>query len=201
VTSEDFLIAPKFNASDWKKLRTSQPIDWKKATQVLQCRLKDRFVDAADELEKLGDQPTGSKRFGFAILALDFILAETIQAFVDGVINHSGQSGKLISNFLKHSSEFEKCIGAADSETCAKAVYSSVRCAIHHSGSTDVGIKVKVSGDEFEFDGTSLLAINRKKFHQLVKRRLSTVMSNLQTENQVVLRRNFLKKFDSIANT
>ena len=71
-------IAPGFSDSDWKRLTFNSERDWIRAVASLRKRLEERFVKPARSLLRFS-------RSGFAILALDSLLVETLQQFREGV--------------------------------------------------------------------------------------------------------------------
>ena len=87
-------ISPKYTSLDWQALDSNAPKDWSKAADVVRDRLDGRFLRFASNCLK-------SKHSGFVVLAIDSILAETIQQFKDGVTNGHGQSKKLVKRFLE----------------------------------------------------------------------------------------------------
>jgi hypothetical protein len=103
TTSNDLEIAPYFRASDWKKLNLTNPAapkaaDWQKAISTFASRIEARFFDPVDVLvaAEVGKK---RKKYGFATLAIDCLLIETLQGFYEGVSDHNRKSGPL----LKHS--------------------------------------------------------------------------------------------------
>jgi hypothetical protein len=96
-------IAPQYSVRDWRALEldpeTPRSPEWCTASEILKARICDRFFDPADALIRLGEgyRP---QRFGFAILAIDFLVIETLQGFRDGVVNHSRRSRELFTKFL-----------------------------------------------------------------------------------------------------
>jgi hypothetical protein len=205
AVNSDFEIAPGFKASDWKSLTLDEKKpdkgSWSAAINAFSCRLRDRFVVPADELERLGKSPSGgNQRFGFAILALDFIVLETIQGFREGLPDHKKVSKKLVTSFLKGWGLFVCDLPLkSDPDELACQVYVNCRCALHHQGATADKLKVKVSGKTFDWNGENLQAINRKKFHQGIKAELSRYVAELSSLNQPKLLTNFKNKMDYIA--
>src|SRR3972149_3247845 len=71
-------IAPGFTDLKWKRLTFAGQRDWIRAVAVLRRRLEERFLKPARALLR-------QKRSGFAGLALDSLLVETLQQFLVGV--------------------------------------------------------------------------------------------------------------------
>ena len=124
--------------------RQSETKGLAKAIDVLQDRIQGRFITPAQTLIDV-DKGNKQQTFGFAILALDCLVLETIQGFKEGVLNHTGHSTRLFKNFLSNWQPFLACLDtgmvAADK---AEEFYKQGRCALHHSGATEmmtVGIR------------------------------------------------------------
>src|SRR5262245_35426038 len=100
---DEMEIAPGFKVAAWKGLvlDVSKPdaADWQFALQVFEARVAGRFLNPVDELIKL-EKTRSRKTFGFAILSLDFIVAEALQGIRCGLANHKGQSERLLTSFL-----------------------------------------------------------------------------------------------------
>src|SRR5437867_1519685 len=86
-------ISPQYTSLDWQALNANDPKDWSKA-HVVRDRLDGRFLRFASNC--LID-----KYSGFVVLAIDSLLAEAIQQFVDGVTNGQGRSKQMIMRFLE----------------------------------------------------------------------------------------------------
>lgn len=203
--SSDFEIAPRFSTTDWRSLSLEcdnpNKNDWKTAIQAFECRLTDRLIEPADKLEKLG-QGVGQERskYGFAILALDFILIEAIQGFREGKMEHIGVSKELVVNFLVSWKLFKDCLpNDADATTFAKSAFADCRCAIHHQGATASGLRVKASGKAFVWQDNKLIEIGRRGFHAGVKDELACYLKQLRKLDNTQLLRQFKLKMDFLA--
>ena len=131
-------IAPGYTDKDWNKLDldNENSSDWCKAIQILNARIKGRYLDPVDKLIELDKKRAAKdRRFGFTILAIDCLLIETLQAFIDGVENTWNQSKKMFVNFLTGRSSFLKHFN----EKSACRFYKDVRCGILHQAETRSG--------------------------------------------------------------
>src|SRR5438094_831656 len=104
-SGSDLEIAPRFRASQWRALNLANEHDptthdWKKAISAFERRMRSRFIEPADALIT-EDSKRSLKTFGFAILAIDCLLIESLQAFREGEVSHQYKSGRLIKSFLK----------------------------------------------------------------------------------------------------
>lgn len=201
---EKLSIAPRFTVKNWKSLslnveKPDHP-DWQKAIKAFKDRIEDRFLIAADELLVLGkSSKSKNQRFGFAILAIDFLVIEALQAFREGVVDHRRESERLVVAFLETWNAFTTCVPAdAKKGQFAKLVYKHYRCALYHYASTDGDFRVAVSGKTFEFGSDSSARINRTKFHLALKDEFQGYLAALVSQQNNQLRKNFIKKMDAI---
>lgn len=198
---DDFEIAPGHRVRGWKSLSLDETdpaaADWSKAISILDARIRRRFIEPA---QLLIDAENGKSRGtnGFAVLAIDFLLIETIQGFRSGLTDHTGQSGRLFAGFLMDWPGFTACIPptkkAAD---LAKSVYTQGRCALHHTGSTD-RIVVRKSGKMFVFHDDKRIEINRSLLHQQLTKAFDAYLAALKEPEHVELRKNFKIKMKKI---
>ncbi len=70
-------ISPRYRVSDWKTLNLTTQSDWRRAVRILEDRLNARFFDAVEAIDQ-------QDFAGFAVLALDCLLIETLQQFKEG---------------------------------------------------------------------------------------------------------------------
>jgi hypothetical protein len=81
-------ISFRYTSLDWQALDARNPNDWAKAPAMVRDRLDGRFLRFAADC--LMDQYSG-----FVVLAIDCLMAETIQQFVDGVTNGHRRSKEM----------------------------------------------------------------------------------------------------------
>jgi hypothetical protein len=129
-------------------------------------------------------------------MALDCLLIETLQQFIEGVPETPIRENKCyFKNFLisyfKEDFDDEK----------AKMFYEQIRCGILHQAETKKNSKIKISHElpivKFtkEKDG---LIINRKKFHEKLKKAIKSYIGQLKDTTNEPLRKKFRKKMDYI---
>ncbi|PLU21097.1 hypothetical protein BMJ20_33535 [Sinorhizobium medicae] len=173
--------------------------NWLKAADILKDRIEGRFLKPAQALIDAGEDDA-STRFGFAILALDFLVIETVQGFREGLTNHDKNSTRLFKNFLLQWDQFQASVaGRGDKEKEDKALelYIQGRCALHHSGTTDKLI-VGRRGDMLKFNGDGTIQVNRTEFHKLLTHEFNRYMAGLRNPTSVDLRANLKNKMDAI---
>lgn len=196
-------IAPGISAKQWKALRLEpdEPgsADWQTAIAIFEARMRRRFFAPVDALIEFEEGRT-EKTFGFAILAINCLVIETLQGFREGIINHNGKSKSLFIRFLTEWDVFKSCLPEpADAEKLAERVYLDCRCALLHSGATDGQLRVGVSGPAFRFNDGHVQSINRTSLHENLKRAFEGYLAGLRAADGVVLRRYFKKKMDAIS--
>ena len=203
--SSDVEIAPGYRATHWRKLdlnHADQPknSDWEKAITIFETRIRGRFIAPVEALIK-AEEGQQRKMFGFASLAIDCLLIETLQGFREGKTNHSGQSEKLFIRFLRSWQSFERCLPpSSDADLLAKEFYRDCRCALHHSGATGSIFRVGVSGNMLQFSGKEIV-INRLAFHRELNREFDGYLEALRKPEEDVLRINLKTKMDFICKS
>lgn len=194
-------VSSRYTSADWAALKldetTPETEDWARAFAIFRDRIDGRFLAPADALIAAEARKT-TGTFGFSILALDFLVVETVQGFRDGVLDHRGQSEGLFTSFLSSWSDFVACV-PPDKETAvlAKALYKQGRCALHHSGATD-RLRVRRSGSMLLFREDGRIELNRTKFHAQLRGEFDRYLHDLAGEGAVVLRKNFKNKMNHI---
>jgi hypothetical protein len=113
-------ISPRYTSHDWHALDPNSPEAWSKAADMVRDRLEGRFLAFASRF-------LTSDHSGFVVLAVDCLLTETIQQFMDGVTNGHGQSEKLVKRFLE-GTHFQPDFDAA----ARTAFYQDIRCGLLH---------------------------------------------------------------------
>jgi hypothetical protein len=113
-------ISPKYTSLDWQALNATDPKDWPKAADVVRDRLEGRFLRFASSW--LSD-----KHSGFVVLAIDSLLAETIQQFVEGVTDTHKGSQDRVKRFLK-GTRFQPDFD----DDARKAFHIDIRCGLLH---------------------------------------------------------------------
>lgn len=168
-TGDDINISPKYTVARWKALNleldSPNENDWNTAVDILDDRITERFLKPARYLINApleGSQPT----FGFAILALDFLVMETIQGFRDGILDHQRHSARLFTTFCENWGDLTQLVQSSLTvQDAGLLLYRQGRCALHHSGTTD-RLTVGVTGVMITFNEDQTIRINRTEFHE-----------------------------------
>ncbi|TBF89196.1 hypothetical protein [Rhizobium leguminosarum] len=200
TTSRSLQISPKYTVEFWRDLdldpENPKQDRWLKAIDVLRDRIGERFIKPAQTLIDV-DKDSKPHTFGFAILALDCLVLETIQGFRQGVINHQRQSGRLFVAFLSNWQPFIDCLdNSMVATTKAGEFYSQGRCALHHSGATDK-MTVGISGPMMRFENGQI-NVNRTVFHTELEAEFRRYLAVLGDPNSVDQRKKFLLKMNAV---
>jgi hypothetical protein len=186
-------ISPKYTTADWKLLEFKEERDWERAVKMLEDRIEGRFFKVIRLI-----QPYGYA--GFAILALDCLLIETLEQFYRGTDETPGRESKAyFRNFLMRSS-----FKGYFTPDMANDFYTMIRCGILH--------QAEVKGSSLVLRRASApmvanvpdshgLAINRVKFHKELVKVFQQYTSDLRNPANDVLRQNYRKKMNFICQT
>jgi len=183
-------ISPRYTDDDWRKLSSSTEDEWQKAIDIFEDRVRGRFLEPIFRIEKYNYA-------GFAVLALDCLLIETLQQFREGVPRTpSRQSETFFVRFLTETS-----FGSYFTKEMAEKFYTQIRCGILHQAETKKSSRVVLKEDVplvKYIDDRKGLVINRKLFHQQLVREFEDYVARLREPSNQELRRSFRKKMNYI---
>ena len=190
-------IAPNFTEHQWKVLTFRGKQDWVVGIAALRRRLEQRFIKPAHGLLRF-------KKSGFAILALDCLLVETLEQFREGVgkTPYVKRGGR---RFLASEDYFVAFLTSAyfgpgfDPNT-AKLFYKTIRCGILHQAEVEASSLVRRSGPvvKLSSDGRGIV-VNPVEFHKRIEAAFNRYLVNLRSGVDPALRQNFRTKMDYIA--
>jgi len=189
-------IAPGTDAADWKKLDLNDSRNWEPAISIFDSRSRGRFTNAIEFLIADDEpRPPTERRWGFAVLSLDCLLIETLQAFRRGLTDTRNKSRELCVQFLTERPAFKSFFTSPD---IATRFYYEFRCGLTHNA--------QVFGDGLVWSVGALLAmkgaqmtVNRTAFHQAFITELEEYLAALRSGADPALRANFRTKMDFIA--
>jgi len=190
-------IAPGYTVRDWTclELQCISSEDWSQAIRIFESRICRRFLDPVDLLiAHEMDKPRGT--FGFAIMAVDCLVIETIQRFIEGR-TQSGENGRLFRAFLSErlSSWFDDGVS---NDSKADRFYRNCRCALHHSGQTDADLRLCRTGPLIRFDSDLGIIVNRTGFHEAIKCEFTRYLGDLSDGTDSRLRENFRRVMNAL---
>ncbi len=192
-------IAKGIDAEDYKKLNLD-PKDpsnnnWLTAIDYLKKRLSERFVEPANLLiDRERHLKPKDKKFGFTILAIDFMLTETLQCFYEGIVDSSGQSKEIFARFLTERDSFKSSFKTLNE---GEDFYKKFRCGILHQAQTSADTKVWTVGDLIWQSGQYTI-VNRDKYHELLLQEARDYFKKLRARTDITLLTNFKTKMNFI---
>lgn len=189
-------IAPRrdgqgdWTVADYKKLTFDTEEDWQTAVTIFEDRIREQFLNIADAIE---DMPFA----GFAVMALDCLLIETLNQFYHGVSETPRRCGEgYFVEFLTRppfKDDFD--------DNKAKKFYDHVRNDILHQAETKENTRIRTDSEppivQLTPDEKGLI-INRKKFHQKLKDAFEQYVRDLRGPKNSQIREHFRRKMDSI---
>jgi cation transport regulator ChaC len=188
-------IASGFRSARYRELRPLLDVTkpngaaWEEIIGVFKRRLEERFEAPIAQL--LGARASAG-RPGFAILALDCLLIDTLQSFREGrVTTGDVSSASSFRAFLK-SARFSDFNSDARS-----AFFDYVRNALLHNGETRGDWRVRANTSRMLSKSGSTRTINRSMFHAAVVEELGEYCDEL-TSGPEDNRRRFLRRMDAI---
>ena len=183
-------ISRLFTVEDWQSLDLDIGENWSLAVNMFKDRLESRYLEHIRQLLPM-------KTSGFAVLALDCALIETMENFKRGTrTTPSGKGKEYFVSFLT-SSGFAKHFSAKRAEI----FYKQIRCGLLHQSEAGENSRIKrgfglplVSDTP---DGKSLI-LNKVLFHELLEQEINLYYQQIRTDATPDLRAHFKKKMDGI---
>ncbi|MGB9074387.1 MAG: hypothetical protein WCC22_17245 [Terriglobales bacterium] len=185
AASGDFWLSPRYRASAWNALHLDieSEVDWPMAIDIVEDRIMGRFVRWIDQIEDV--------RFsGFAVMALDCLLIETLVGFITGRPSKGpdalleGQLTDCEFHFTKDEAEwFRKNVRNGiihDTETRG-------RCVIQRGAPSGGILTTKCDS----------ISLNRNAFHGALIRELGAWLAKLRAGDKV-LRSNMKLRMNQI---
>jgi hypothetical protein len=188
LSSDALRISPKYASTDWLELSVADSGDWDKAVEIVRNRLIGRYLRFADENLK-------DPHSGFVVLALDCLLAETIEQFRAGATTGKGKSKKYITEFLANP-PFQPYF---DKEASLH-FYEDIRCGLlHQAEAKGMWLVRRGSGTMLQKTGDGRgYIIDVKRFHRAVHEALEGYFQQLVDPAEDKLRIHLWKKMDHI---
>lgn len=182
-------ISPKYSTEDWRVLSINAPADWTRAADMVRDRLEGRFLRFADGW--LSDPFSG-----FVVLAVDCLLAETIQQFRAGVTEGKRKSQKYIKQFLS-GPRFQPYFD----EDARTHFYRDIRCGLLHQAEATGMWLVRRSQNVMlqRLTGNERYIIDVPRFHAAVRDSLQDYYRDIVDPAQEDLRARLWKKMDHLS--
>jgi len=195
--SEPLRIAPSrygghWTVEDWKALDFSAEEGWQRAIDIFEDRIRFRFLDIVEAIQDY-------EFSGFAVMALDCLLIETLQQFRKGTTETPwGDAEAYFRDFLTETA-FKEHFNCDQ----AKKFRDQIRNGILHQAETKSTSRIWIRSAtplvRYTPDETGL-EINRNLFHQklvqVFKEYVNALRKNVPPDQD--LRRNFRTKMNHI---
>jgi hypothetical protein len=191
-------ISPRFTAQHWLLLDKANDADWSRALEIFRDRIEGRFFRPIRCLLR-------DKWSGFAILALDSLLIETLQQFWEGEKRTPSKLSPQGCRQLRSEEYFRAFLRgplfkAGFSKQTSRLFYKTVRCGILHQAETEGSSRVRRSGGIVKLRPDHHgINIDPVKFHDELERAFGRYLDILADKTQTTRRRNFWTKMDYIA--
>ncbi len=190
-------IALGFTIDDWNHLKTKLDSsgkwsdEWDEVISKLEARFQKRFFEPAAALESLAYS-------GFALLALDCLLLESLQAFISG--NHAANSAASRSAFKKFLMKNKTFGTYFPNESSVDTFYTHVRNGLLHDGETRKGWLIKRSDryDLIDRKDPSFPVVNRRKFHDALVAVFREHFEKLRKPAEEKCRENLFKAIEGL---
>ncbi|SRR6266542_2309321 len=197
------LLARNFSVADWYSIRDEldpKRFDrrWKHVISAMASRFTKRFVAPADPLiardKRRRTMPEGP---GFAVLALDCLLLETLFGYQRGA--RPPKTGRAFTQFLRSAPNFKGPFAGGRAEAFADAIRNSL---LHDGETRDGWIKWKgrAGGPLIYEPGDGRLVLYRDAFHAAVKASITDYINRLNSPDSVELRRRLKKRIDRLCD-
>lgn len=182
-------ISPNFSKYDFLNLKlelSSSDKDWQKALEIFDDRFYGRFWGSIQNLS------TNVNVNGFAIMALDCLLIETLLQFDLGVDTTPPANWRSFSTFLKRN--FPEHFDSVK----ASRFYSDIRCGILHSAQTKNNARLTTK-NEFVVDlKDDILLVSVERLTAILFQYYNEYKNKVLDRNNVTIRRLFINKMNFI---
>lgn len=174
----------------WKpRIKTTQLTIWldqddrEKTADFLRSRFAERYFVPIDSMGR-------DERNGFAMMALNCLVIESLQSYRRGWLTSNGNSELAFCNFFDHEDGFSAFRGFSS------PFYVNVRCGILHQGETTGGWKIRRTKELFD---SAALTVNAAKFHDELRNSLEAYISEISTSDaNAEIWKNCLKKLRNL---
>lgn len=183
-------ISRKYTVEDWKDLSFTSEADWTQAVAIFQDRLETRYLE---HIRFILPRRTS----GFAVLALDSALIETLEQFRRGEPETPwGEGRQYFESFLTQTAFSDHF----DVEL-AGLFYRTIRCGLLHQSEAGGTSRIKRGGGyplvAYTVDHAGVV-INTRKFHDLLEHVIHEYATDLRNPTSATAREAFRRKMNYI---
>lgn len=208
----DAYISPEFTVSDWKNLdigNSANP-DWDRAIEIFHDRLDGRFlapVDAVRNHKRYAIQEYS----GFAIVAIDCLLIETLGQFYHGFDETPKPRDTALNPthcthrqfYMRFLEEISTLAPHFDTDPKRKLFYLHFRCGILHQAQTKKKSRIRYGEPAMvafadAADPDQGLIVDRNRLHDALIKEIADYEAILKSGADAQKRANFIKKMDFI---
>lgn len=182
-------ISPNYTSRDWSALAEDNPNDWPQAATIVRDRLEGRFL-------RFADQWLSDPFSGFIVLAIDCLLAETIQQFRTGATSGKGKSEQYLTKFLSGPRFQPEFVEAARA-----SFFEDIRCGLLHQAEAKKMwlIRRKQPNMLQHVSSGNGYIIDVERFHEAVRLSLQDYYEDIVDPLRDDVRRNLWKKMRHIS--
>jgi len=202
MTDNETEIASDFTIGDYHRIRESLEVtnprtsEWLQVQAAFKRRIEERFLSPIHELERFDKFEELPMRPGFAILALDCLLIDTIQSFREGrVLTLERGPSASFRDFLR-APAFHQFTSSDRSD-----FVGYVRNGLLHNGETRDDWKVRIDTSKLLTKDTvsKTRTINRRLFHAAVLLEYRKLARSI-IDGPAEVRIRFLRRMDAICD-
>lgn len=174
--------------------------DFEKAVKIFEDRIRGYYLRQIETLAEtnviVGEDQDGNilGTNGFAIMALECLLVETLAQFKYGFQNTKNVSEETYVHFLMHDLSCCACISHA------RQFYSRIRCGILHQAQTKDrgGLNCQMTLSYPVYKHNSFLMVSIPAFMEKMNEYFESYCDDLRNPDNVELRKCFVRKMDWI---
>jgi hypothetical protein len=185
-------ISRRYQVEDYRRLTFRSEAEWATAIAILRDRFETRYLE---HVRALLQRPTS----GFAALAIDAALVETLEQF---------RRGQRSTPYKASAAQFkafltETRFGKFFNDHTARLFYKTIRCGLLHQGEAEESSRIK-RGSRYPLVGLTTdrrgIIVNAELFHAELEDAVDDYLMSLGDPPETTLREAFRKKMNFICN-
>jgi len=188
MSTESLRISPNYTVAQWEELQQTNEAHWSKAVAIIRDRLEGRFL-------RFADQCLTDIHSGFVVLAIDCLVAETIQQFTEGIEYSKNPSG-VFKRFLGRP-QFRPYFTP---ENVRDDFYDDIRCGLLHQAEAKNQWRVRRDQHKLLTTVGTGYVINVMLFHAAIKASLDDYLAQLLLPENHELREKLWTKMGFICD-